>query len=99
MNPTHDPRDILTRLFATIKDRQAHPKDGSYTTSLFTAGRDEIIKKVGEEAVEVVLAASRQSRERLVSELADLAYHVLVLLAEYDLTPDDVFAELERRHQ
>lgn len=99
MSDTDSQRDILARLFVTIKDRQAHPKEGSYTTSLFTAGRDEIIKKAGEEAVEVVLAASRQSRERLVSELADLTYHLMVLLAEMDLSPDDVYAELERRHR
>ena len=90
--------EILAQVFATIKDRQAHPKEGSYTNHLLEAGEDEIVKKIGEEAVEVILAATRQRDERLVSELADLTYHCLVLLAARGLTPDDVAAELERRH-
>lgn len=90
--------DILAQVFATIEDRRAHPKPGSYTNSLFDAGDDEIIKKVGEEGAEVVLAAARQSNERLISELADLTYHCMVLLAARGLTPDDVSAELARRH-
>ncbi len=90
--------DILAQVFATIEDRKANPKPGSYTNSLFDAGDDEIIKKVGEEGAEVVLAAARQSDERLISELADLTYHCMVLLASRSLTPDDVSAELARRH-
>lgn len=90
--------DILAQVFATIEDRKAHPKPGSYTNSLLDAGDDEIIKKVGEEAAEVVLAAARQGDERLISELADLTYHCMVLLAARGLTPDDVSAELARRH-
>jgi len=90
--------DTIERLFQTIKDRQAAPKAGSYTNQLFSAGLDEITKKVGEEAVEVVIAAHSQGRERLISELADLTYHALVLLAQVGLTPDDIRAELARRH-
>lgn len=90
--------DILAQVFATIEDRKANPKAGSYTNSLFDAGDDEIIKKVGEEAAEVILAAARQGDARLVSELADLVYHCMVLLASRDLTLDDVYAELARRH-
>ncbi len=90
--------DILAQVFATIQDRQAHPKQGSYTNHLLAAGQDEIVKKIGEEAVEVILAATRQGDERLVSELADLTYHCLVLLAARGLSPDDVAAELKRRH-
>ena len=90
--------DILAQVFATIRDRQAHPKEGSYTNHLLNAGEDEIVKKIGEEAVEVILAATRQGDERLISELADLTYHCLVLLAARGLAPDDVAAELERRH-
>ena len=90
--------DILARVFATIQDQQAHPKEGSYTNHLLSAGEDEIVKKIGEEAVEVILAATRQGDARLVSELADLTYHCLVLLAARGLSPDDVAAELERRH-
>jgi phosphoribosyl-ATP pyrophosphohydrolase len=89
---------VLESVFQTIKDRQANPKPGSYTNTLFTAGIDEITKKVGEEAIEVIIAAQHQTSERLISELADLTYHSLVLIAQMGLTPDDVAAELQRRH-
>lgn len=91
--------EILARLYAVIQDRQANPREGSYTTQLFQAGLEEIAKKVGEEAVEVVLAAARQGTERTISELADLTYHVLVLMAQLGITPEQVAAELERRHR
>lgn len=91
--------DTLEHVFAIITDRQVHPKPGSYTNQLLTLGEDEIVKKIGEEAVEVILAVKGQGNERVVSELADLAYHCLVLLAQRGLTPDDVAAELERRHR
>lgn len=91
--------DTLDSLFHTIKDRQANPKPGSYTNSLLESGLDEITKKVGEEAIEVIIAAQHQGRERLISEMADLAYHCLVLLAQQDVTPGEVVAELARRHQ
>lgn len=89
--------DILRRIYAVIEDRQANPKTGSYTNALLDAGIQEVAKKVGEESVEVVLAAATQSDERLCEELADLAYHSLVLLAARGLTPDDVAVVLERR--
>ncbi|GIK62867.1 MAG: hypothetical protein BroJett018_06610 [Chloroflexota bacterium] len=91
--------DTLERVFGIIQDRKANPKLGSYTNSLFEAGEDEIIKKVGEEAVEVVLAAKGQGQERLISEMADLTYHCLVLLAQFNLTPEDIAAELDKRHK
>ena len=90
--------DTLERVFSVIADRKAHPKPGSYTNRLLDAGEDEIIKKIGEEAVEVILAAKSQGDQRMISELADLAYHCLVLLAQRNLSPDDVAAELERRY-
>jgi phosphoribosyl-ATP pyrophosphohydrolase len=90
--------DTLDSVFQTIKDRQANPKTGSYTNKLLDAGIDEIAKKVGEEAIEVIIAAQHQGSERLVSELADLAYHCLVLIAQMGLSPDEVAAELRRRH-
>lgn len=86
--------DALERVIA---DRKANPKEGSYTCRLFAAGEPEILKKIGEEAVEVIVAAQNEGNERLVSELADLAYHTLVLLAARDLTWADVEAELARR--
>ncbi len=91
--------DIIESLFATINERKANPKPGSYTNSLFEKGIDEITKKVGEEAVEVVVAAHNQTRERLISELADLTYHTLVLMSLQGITLDDVRAELEKRHK
>ena len=90
---------MLKRVFEVVEDRKANPKEGSYTNYLFEKGEDEIVKKIGEEAVEVVLAVKGQGDERVISELADLTYHCLVLLSQRGLTPDDVAAELERRHQ
>lgn len=90
---------FLHTLFQTIQDRKANPKQGSYTNQLFSAGEDEIIKKVGEEAVEIILAAKGQGDQRLIEESADLMYHLLVLLAHKGLTLEDVERELERRHK
>ncbi len=88
----------IDELYQVICDRKENPAAGSYTAGLMAAGEDEIVKKVGEEAIEVVLAAKAQGDQRLVEEVADLTYHVLVLLASRGLTPADVRAELERRH-
>ena len=90
--------DTLNQVFATIKDRQATPRPSSYTNQLLNAGIDEITKKVGEEAIEVIIAAQHQGNERLISELSDLTYHCMVLLAHMGLTPEDVSRELARRH-
>ena len=90
---------MLTNLFTTICQRRDERPDGSYTASLFAAGEDEIAKKVGEEAIEVILAARAQTDQRLIEEVADLTYHVLVLLASHGLTPADVEAELARRRK
>jgi phosphoribosyl-ATP pyrophosphohydrolase len=90
---------ILNDLYATILDRQANPKPGSYTTALFAAGTDEIVKKVGEEAIEVILAAKAQSDQRVIEESADLLYHLWVLLALRGVTPAQIEAELDARHR
>ena len=89
----------IDSLFQIIQDRKDYPKEGSYTNSLFSAGEDEILKKVGEEAMEVILAAKAQGDHRLVEEIADLTYHVLVLLAYRNLTPQDIRSELSQRHK
>ncbi len=91
--------DFIDTLFATIQDRKSNPQPGSYTNSLFAAGEDEIVKKVGEEAVEIILAVKGQGQQRIIEETADLVYHLLVLLAAQDLTWDDVRGELENRHR
>jgi phosphoribosyl-ATP pyrophosphohydrolase/phosphoribosyl-AMP cyclohydrolase len=90
---------ILDELFAVILDRERRRPTGSYTAELLDAGEDEILKKVGEEAMEVVLAAKGQGDERMVSEVADLVYHLLVLLASRGLEPADVEAELSKRRR
>jgi phosphoribosyl-ATP pyrophosphohydrolase len=89
----------INALYAVIRDRFENPVAGSYTVSLMEKGEDEIAKKVGEEAVEVILAAKGQGRDRIVEEVADLTYHVLVLLASQGITPDEVREELSRRHK
>ena len=91
--------DFIDILFATIQDRKLNPKPGSYTNSLFDDGEDEIVKKVGEEAVEVIIAVKGQGKERIIEESADLVYHLLVTLASQDLTWEEVCAELEKRHK
>ena len=91
--------DILDTLMATLQERKANPSPNSYTTSLLEAGEDEIVKKIGEEAVEVIIAAKGQGDERVVEETADLLYHTLVLLVSRGLSLDDIRAELTRRHQ
>ena len=91
--------DFIDDLYATIQDRKANPKAGSYTNSLFDAGEDEIVKKVGEEAVEIILAVKGQGKTRIVEETADLVYHLLVMLAAQELTWDDVRTELAKRHR
>jgi phosphoribosyl-ATP pyrophosphohydrolase len=90
--------EMLTRLEAIIADRKLHPKAGSYTNSLFEKGRNKIAQKVGEEAVETIVAALGQGREEQIAELADLFYHTLVLMSDMDVTLADVSAELEKRH-
>jgi len=95
---------MLKRLFDTIEDRKARPKPGSYTNQLFDAGEDEILKKIGEEAMEVILAAkqkeaaSGKENQRLIEEVADLVYHTLVLLSSRGLKLEDIEDELSRRH-
>lgn len=91
------PEDILDRLEAVIHDRQANPRPGSYTCRLLEAGLPTLLKKVGEEAIEVIVAAQNEADERVISELADLVYHTLVLLAARGLSWVDVEAELARR--
>lgn len=89
--------EFLNSLEALIRERKAQPVEGSYTNFLFDRGLPEIIRKIGEEAVEVMVS-TLESRERTVSESADLLYHLLVLLVEQDLSLEDVIGELKSRH-
>jgi len=86
-------------LFDVIEDRKKNPSEKSYTTSLFNEGLPKIAQKVGEEGTEVVVAALAQDDGRIIEEIADLTYHILVLLSARGLTPADVVAELEKRHK
>ena len=95
--PRPDPYAIIDELFSVIEDRKVNPKEGSYTNYLFTKGVDKICKKVGEESAEVIIAAKNRSPEELSNEAADLIYHLLVLLAEQGMKPQDVFAVLQKR--
>jgi phosphoribosyl-ATP pyrophosphohydrolase len=88
---------MLPVLFEIIRERKDQLPINSYTARLFAEGEDAILKKVGEEAMEVILAAKSQGQQRLVEEVADLFYHILVLLASRDLTLDDIDAELQSR--
>lgn len=92
-------KDMLHKLEAIILDRKQNPKPGSYTNQLLDEDLNRTAQKVGEEGVEVVVAALAQGRDQQIGELADLFYHALVLMARLDITLDDVNAELERRHQ
>lgn len=91
--------DFMDELFAILRERKSNPTPNSYTASLLAAGEDEIVKKIGEEAVEVILAAKGQGDQRVVEESADLIYHLMVLLVSRDLSWDDIRAELKKRHQ
>ncbi len=88
---------VIDELFSVIEDRKTNPKEGSYTNYLFDKGIDKILKKVGEESAEVIIAAKNGVAEEIRLESADLLYHLLVMLSERGLTPSEVFAELEKR--
>ena len=89
--------DILERLADTIAARKGGDAESSYVSRLFAHGEDAILKKIGEEATETVMAAKDDDKIRLVAEVADLWFHCLVLLAAHGLGPADVLAELARR--
>jgi phosphoribosyl-ATP pyrophosphohydrolase len=90
---------MLQELFEIIEERKATAKPGSYTADLIRGGEDVILQKIGEEAIEVIIAAKGQGDQRLVEETADLFYHVLVMLSFRGLAFEDVEAELRLRHK
>ena len=85
-------------LMELIAGRKTNPKDGSYTTYLFNKGIDKILKKVGEECTEVIIAGKANDKKETVYEIADLCYHVMVLMIEMGISLDDIFDELASRH-
>jgi len=88
---------VIARLFETIASRRGGDADASYTAKLFARGTGKIAQKLGEEAVETVIAAVGKDRDGTIGESADLIYHLLVLWADAGIRPEDVLAELERR--
>jgi phosphoribosyl-ATP pyrophosphohydrolase len=89
--------EILHVVYQVILDRKANPSGNSYTSALMQKGIDKILKKIGEEATEVVIAAKGGVREEIVYESADLIFHLLVLLGHQDIPPEEVWSELQRR--
>lgn len=90
-------KEILDRLAETVESRKAGDASSSYVSGLFAKGEDAILKKIGEEATELVMAGKDGERLRIVSETADLWFHCIVMLAHYGLSPSDVLLELRRR--
>ncbi len=91
--------EVIYDLYNVIQDRQLNPVEGSYTNYLFAKGQDKILKKVGEEATETVIASKNESRKEVVYEMADLWYHCLVLLAYHGISPEALFSELMGRRK
>jgi len=90
---------ILNDLYELILDRKNNPQEGSYTNYLFEKGIDKILKKVGEESAEVIIASKNNSFEEIKYEVADLIYHLLVLLADRKVSIDDIYKELIKRNK
>jgi phosphoribosyl-ATP pyrophosphohydrolase len=91
--------DIIVELYKTIEGRKTSPLEGSYTNYLFEKGIDKILKKLGEECTETVIAAKNEDKEELTKEVSDLVYHLLVMLVNEGISLEDVKKELEKRHE
>lgn len=89
--------ETLKKIAATLEARKGTDPSSSYVAGLYAKGLDAILKKIGEEATETVIAAKSDDREAVIHEVADLWFHTLVLLAQQGLSPDDILTELERR--
>ena len=90
---------VMDELYQVVLDRRANPTEGSYTCYLFQQGLDKILKKCGEEATEVIIAAKNGNKDELNAEIGDLIYHLLVLMAEVGLSPEELYALLEERRK
>ena len=91
-------RFSLEALYALLEGRNAQRPEGSYTTYLFEKGKEKILKKVGEECTEVIIAGEKEDKAETVYEISDLAYHVMVLMIELGISVEDITKELEKRH-
>ncbi|APH15086.1 phosphoribosyl-ATP diphosphatase [Clostridium sporogenes] len=94
-----DKGNVLNNLFNIVGDRKEKPVEGSYTGYLFEKGLDKILKKVGEESSEVIIAAKNENKEELIKEICDLSYHIIVLMVEKQIKLDDIEKELEKRRE
>ncbi len=92
-------QDTLRNLYATIVDRRDNPQEGSYTNYLFEKGLDKILKKVGEESAETIIAAKNGVNQDTVYEISDLFYHIFVLMVQQGISLEEIDAELETRAQ
>ena len=90
--------DVWKQLYQVVQDRKASPQEGAYTCYLFDKGLDKILKKVGEESTEVIIAGAKRDKEETIYEISDLAYHVMVLMIELGISVEDINKELEKRH-
>ena len=93
-----NPLTVFEHVYSTILDRKQNPKEGSYTNYLFDKGIDKILKKVGEEATELVIAAKNPEPEEIKYEMADFLYHAMVLMVEKGITWAEIVEELDNRH-
>ena len=89
--------EVLNAVYHVIQERRVHPVEGSYTNYLFDKGQDKILKKVGEEAAETIIASKNMEKSDILYEMGDLWYHCLVLLAFHNIVPDELFVELMNR--
>ena len=90
---------VLADLYQVVLDRKEHPMEGSYTCCLFEKGLDKILKKVGEESAETIIAAKNDVPQDTVGEICDLIYHLMVMMAEKEIPLEDVLAELQKRSE
>ena|SRR3989338_362911 len=88
---------VIDKIYEVIQDRKRNLREGSYVSSLFKSGRDKILKKIGEEASEVVIGSKNDKKEEIVYEIADLWFHTLVLLGYHDISPEEIYKELQKR--
>lgn len=95
--PESEGAETIDELYDVVDDRKRNPKEGSYTNYLYDKGLDKILKKVGEEATEVVIAAKNEDKDEVVYEMGDLLYHLIVLMREKEISPSELFAELRGR--
>ncbi|MBI3584520.1 MAG: bifunctional phosphoribosyl-AMP cyclohydrolase/phosphoribosyl-ATP diphosphatase HisIE [Nitrospinae bacterium] len=88
---------VIDKIYEVILDRKRNIREGSYVSSLFKNGRDKILKKIGEEASEVVIGSKNDKKEEIIYEIADLWFHTLVLLGYHDISPEEIYKELQKR--